>query len=168
MAETAFWHCIWHVPRHIHIERITNVVLFENMKINMQAFMKMATHKRTCGGSKTWGRMHFMGDSKENRVSLQIRAPDQVSAQAGNRGTVRHGIEFFSLEKASLMIYTTEVKSQTIQSMWTGKVFFPVCQNRSRSHWMKFSGNRCKKWKKVLSIFQWLNNGTCYHRILWS
>lgn len=123
MAETAFWHCIWHVPRHIHIGRITNVVLFENMKINMQAFMKMATHKRTCGGSKTWGRMHFMADPKENRVSLQIRAPDQVSARAGNRGTVRHGIEFFSLEKASLMIYTTEVKSQTIQSMWTGKFF---------------------------------------------
>lgn len=169
MAETVFWHCMWLIPRSIHKGRATNMVAFESMKINMQVFTKMATHTREhvqvarLEGECTLWLTHKKMCITTNQSTWSGRCT------VGKR-TVRHRIEFFSLKKTTLTIYMEEVKSQIIQSGWTGNYFFfPICRNTSRSHWMKFSRNRCKnKWKKVLSIFEWLNNGTYYHRILWS
>lgn len=157
-------------PINICIGRATNMVVWKKLK-------------QTCKCSQRWPhaqqnvRVHVQDlsvnafyDWSTKCVSLQIRAPDQIGAKVGKR-TIRHGIQFFSLENVSLTIYMIKIKPQLRQSRWTGNIFFFFSweTQKNRSHWMKFSSNRCRNnWNKLLSTFQWLNNGTCYHRIQWS
>lgn len=118
VAETVFWHCTWLIPTCIHIARATKLVVFENMKINMQVFAKMCRWQDLRVNA-------FYGWPIRRCVSLQIRVPDQVGAQSGKRSPVRHGIGLFTLENTHLTIYMIEVKSKVIQSRQTGSNFFP-------------------------------------------